>query len=60
MEKPPIAVQEVALAEFHVSVEDWPLLMVLGLAESVAVGAEHVGGLFAPFIQTPLMVVQVG
>mgnify|MGYP001574385651 CR=1 FL=1 len=39
VEKPPAAVQDVAYVELQVSVEDWPLSMVLGFAESVAVGA---------------------
>ena len=35
----PTAVHEVALVEPHESSEDWPTLMVLGPAESQAVGA---------------------
>jgi hypothetical protein len=35
--QPPEAVQEVALVELHVSVEDWPLAIVVGFAVSVAV-----------------------
>ena len=34
----PVPVQEVALADDHVSVEDWPLVMLVGLAVRVAVG----------------------
>jgi hypothetical protein len=41
---PPVAVHEVALVEFQVSVEDPPLAIGLGLAESEAVGT---GGLVA-------------
>ena len=36
--QPPEAVQDVALVELHVSVEDPPLAMVVGFAVSVAVG----------------------
>jgi hypothetical protein len=35
---PPVAVQDVALVELQVSVEDEPLATVVGLAVSVAVG----------------------
>jgi len=35
---PPVAVQDVALVELHVSVEDWPLAMLVGFAFNVAVG----------------------
>ena len=38
VENPPAAVQDVAFVELHVRVEDPPLLIALGLAESVAVG----------------------
>ena len=34
----PVPVQEVALEEDHVRVEDWPDVIVVGLAERVAVG----------------------
>jgi len=34
---PPVAVQLVALVEFHVSVVAWPALMVVGAAERDAV-----------------------
>jgi len=37
--QPPEAAQEVAFVAFHVSVEEAPLLTVLGLAESVTAGA---------------------
>ena len=40
VENPPAAVQEVAFVELHESVVDWPLSIVLGLAESEAVGAQ--------------------
>jgi hypothetical protein len=33
----PVPVQEVAFADDHVSVEDWPLVMLVGLADSEAV-----------------------
>ena len=35
----PVPVQEVALVEDHVRVDDCPLSIIRGLAESVAVGA---------------------
>ena len=35
---PPVAVHDVALVELHVSVEDWPLAMLVGFAFNVAVG----------------------
>ena len=35
----PVPVQEVALADDHVSVEEFPFIMLVGLAESAAVGA---------------------
>jgi hypothetical protein len=35
---PPIAVHDVAFVELHVSVEDWPLAMLVGFAFNVAVG----------------------
>ncbi len=38
MEKP-LPVQEVALVDDQVRVDDWPLVMDIGLAVSVAVGA---------------------
>jgi hypothetical protein len=34
----PVPVQEVAFVELHVSVEDWPAVMEVGLAESVTLG----------------------
>ena len=34
-----VPVHDVAFVEDHVSVEDWPEVMVVGLAVSVAVGA---------------------
>jgi hypothetical protein len=34
----PVPVQEVAFVELHVSVEDWPLVIEVGLAERDAVG----------------------
>ena len=34
----PVPVQEVAFVELHVSVEDWPAVMEVGLAEREAVG----------------------
>ena len=34
----PVPVQEVAFVELHVSVEDWPAVMDVGLAEREAVG----------------------
>ena len=40
---PPAAVQEVAPVEDQVRVEDWPLMMVVGEAESVAVGGLEEG-----------------
>lgn len=43
MEKPPIAVQEVALVEDHVRIEDAPLSIVPGLAERLAVGGGAAG-----------------
>jgi hypothetical protein len=33
----PVPVQEVAFVDDHVSVEDWPLVMLVGLAEREAV-----------------------
>lgn len=39
VENPPAAVQESAFVELHESVEDCPLSIVLGFAESDAVGA---------------------
>jgi len=36
---PPVAVQDVALVELHVNVEDPPLAIEVGFAASVAVGA---------------------
>ena len=33
-----VLVQEVAFVELHVSVEDWPAVMEVGLAEREAVG----------------------
>jgi hypothetical protein len=41
VEKPPTAVQLVALVELQVRVVDWPLRMVEGVAASVAVGASE-------------------
>jgi hypothetical protein len=35
----PLPVQEVALADDQMRVDDWPLVIDAGLAESVAVGA---------------------
>ena len=48
----PVPVQLVAFVEFHDSVDDCPVTMVDGLAESVAVGAGNVqvGGLFPPLL----------
>ena len=50
----PVPVQEVALVEDHDRVDDCPLSMVVGEAESVAVGANVLQncGLFAPLIHT--------
>ncbi len=61
VENPPRDVQEVVLVELQVSVEDWPLLMVEGLAERTAVGGKilHAGGLIAPFAQEGVNVVTV-
>ena len=33
----PVPVHEVAFVELHVSVDDWPLVMLVGFAERVAV-----------------------
>ena len=38
-DQPPLAVQDVALVEDQVRVEDWPLVMLEGEAEIDAVGA---------------------
>jgi hypothetical protein len=43
---PPVAVHDVALVEFHVSVDVPPLAIVVGLAVSDAVGAGGFGGGF--------------
>ena len=49
----PVPVQEVALLELHVSVEDWPCVTVEGEAEKVAVGA---GGSTTQEFETTLQV----
>jgi hypothetical protein len=36
---PPLAVQLLVSVEFHVSVNDWPVLTVVALADMLAVGA---------------------
>jgi hypothetical protein len=41
-EPPPVAVQPVALVDVHVSVVDWPAVIVEGDADSVAVTVGHV------------------
>jgi hypothetical protein len=38
----PVGVHDVALVELHESVEDWPLVIVVGLADRLAVGAAEV------------------
>jgi len=57
VEKPPAEVQEAACCEFQVRIADWPLLIEVGEAERVAVGAAcgkalQFLGLVAPFIHT--------
>jgi hypothetical protein len=55
----PVPVQEVALVDDQVSVDDWPLVMDAGLAESVAVGAGAVTVTVAFADADALLLVQV-
>jgi hypothetical protein len=50
--QPPVAVQEVALVELHVSVDEPPLATVVGFAVSVTVGA---GTTETAAVTTPLV-----
>lgn len=61
VENPPAEVHEVAFVEDQKSCDDWPLSIVLGLAERRAVGVNkvQVGGLFAPFAQVDAETVTV-
>jgi hypothetical protein len=55
----PVPVQEVALVDDHERVDDWPLVMDAGLAESVAVGAGAVTVTVAFADADALLLVQV-
>jgi hypothetical protein len=44
----PVPVQEVAFVDDHVSVEDWPLVMLVGLAEREAVAPDTVATISIP------------
>lgn len=63
VENPPDAVQNVALVESHVSVEDSPLSIMSGFAERVALTPEHTVGLvpLTPYSEssdaTPLILI---
>ena len=41
VENPPVAIQRSAFVELQVSVEDLPLSMMFGFAESVTIGGTH-------------------
>ena len=56
---PPVAVQEVALVELQVSVEDPPLAIVVGLAVSVAVGLGAIVTVAVAAVLVPPAPVQV-
>ena len=52
LNQPPVAVQEVALVELQVSVEDPPLTTLVGFAVSVAVGG---GGVTVTVAEAPVL-----
>jgi len=55
----PEAVQDVALVDAHVKVEVLPLATVLGLADSVTVGAGGVTETVTDWVAVPPVLVQV-
>ena len=54
----PVPVQEVAFVELHVSVEDWPAVREVGLAEREAVGGLETTTV-APAVAVPPLPVQL-